>query len=34
MEIILAGCFIFPMAALWLQSNEDVDDDDDNFDLL
>ena len=33
MEIILAGCFIFPMAALWLQSNED-ENDDDNFDLL
>ena len=33
MEIILAGYFIFPMAALWLQSNED-EDDDDNFDLL
>ena len=33
MEIILAGCFIFPMATLWLQSNED-EDDDDNFDLL
>ena len=33
MESILAGCFIFPMAALWLQSNED-EDDDNNFDLL
>lgn len=35
MEILLAGCLIFPVAALWIQSNEDEDDDDeDNFDFL
>jgi hypothetical protein len=33
MEIILAGCLIFPVAALWLQSNED-EDDEENFDFL
>ena len=33
MEIILAGCLIFPVAALWIQSNED-EDDEDNFDFL
>ena len=33
MEIIVAGCLIFPMAALWIQSNED-EDDEDNFDFL
>ena len=27
MEILLAGCLIFPVAALWIQSNEDEDDD-------
>ena len=30
MEILLAGCLIFPVAALWIQSNED----EDNFDFL
>lgn len=33
MEILLAGCLIFPVAALWIQSNED-EDDEDNFDFL
>ena len=33
MEIILARCLIFPVAALWIQSNED-EDDEDNFDFL
>ena len=33
MEILHAGCLIFPVAALWVQSNED-EDDEDNFDFL
>ena len=33
MEILLAGGLIFPVAALWIQSNED-EDDEDNFDFL
>ena len=33
MEILLAGCLIFPVAALWIQSNED-EDDEENFDFL
>ena len=33
MENLLAGCLIFPVAALWIQSNED-EDDVDNFDFL
>ena len=33
MEILLAGFLNFPVAALWIQSNED-EDDEDNFDFL
>ena len=34
MEIILAGCLIFPVAAVWLQSNEDEDDEDNSISFV
>ena len=29
MELLLAGCLIFPITALWIQSREDENDDQD-----
>ena len=33
MEFLIAGCFIFPLSALWIQSRED-DKNEDEMDFL
>ena len=33
MEFLIAGCFIFPLSALWIQSRED-DNNEDEMDFL